>query len=402
MFVPIMRAWSAAMSSELASLPRPTDAPQAHSAGIDSDRVLVFGGGVAVGWGVLSHDLALPGSLARTLSFLTERGTDVDVVADPRTTITTARDDLEELKLSRYDAIVVTIGSQDARMLTSVRVWRRELAGVLRYLERESSRSTQIFVLGIHSIRLIPVFDSVLGALADRHARVLNRVTARMCSQMPRTTFVPFTAPPVLSPGRIQTAIDYNYWAQILAPRMAPRLDAERLVSEDHAGDSAPQGGEWPEQDRQRAVDGIGVLGEGAQTRVDRIVELARHTFGTRSAAFSICDNDRQWHVSSVGLDLKEVPRVSSFSTITILESGPMIVSDARTDERFRDNPLVHGESHIRFYAGFPVESASGERIGALCVFDPEPRPADEVDSGILRALALMVQRELGNAPSAV
>ncbi|MDQ1576309.1 MAG: hypothetical protein QOH55_1459 [Microbacteriaceae bacterium] len=397
MFVPIMRIWSAAVTSELASLPRPTDAPQAHSEGIDSDRVLIFGGGVSVGWGVLSHDLALPGSLARALSFLTERGADVDVVADPRTTITTARDDLEELKLSRYDAVVLTVGAQDARMLTSVRVWRRELSSILYYLERETSRSTQIFVLGIHPVRLFPVFDSPLGSVADRHARVLNRVTARLCAEAPRTTFVPVAAPPVHSPDRFQTAMDYTYWSQILAPKMAPRLEAERLVSSDHAGDATPQEAEWPERDRQRAVDGIGALGEGPQLRIDRIVELARHTLGTRSAAFSICDNDRQWHVSSAGLDLTEVPRVSSFSTVTIQESGPMIVPDARTDDRFRDNPLVHGASHIRFYAGFPVESASGERIGALCVFDPEPRPADEVDRGILRALALMVQRELGN-----
>ncbi|MDQ1582072.1 MAG: hypothetical protein QOF36_126 [Microbacteriaceae bacterium] len=376
------------------------DAPQAHSAGIDSDRVLVFGSGVAVGWGVLSHDLALPGWLARSLSSLTGRGADVDVVADPRTTVLSARDDLDELKLSRYDAIVLTLGPQDARTLTSTRVWRRELSGILHYLEHESSRSTQIFVLGIHPIRLIPVFDSMLGFVADRHARVLNRVTARMCSEIPRTTFVPFTAPPVLSLDRFRSATDYAYWAQILAPRMAPRLDAERLVSDEHAGDARPLDAEGAEGDRQRAVDAMGVLADGPQLRIDRIVELARHMFGTRSAAFSVCDHDRQWHISSVGLDLKEVPRISSFSNITILGSGPMIIPDARTDERFRDNPLVHGDSHVRFYAGFPVESASGERMGALCVFDPEPRPADEVDSGVLRALALMVQRELGNGPT--
>ena len=72
-----------------------------------------------------------------------------------------------------------------------------------------------------------------------------------------------------------------------------------------------------------------------------------------------------------------------------------MVVPDAFADERFRDNPFVHGEPHFRFYAGFPVESPSGERIGALCVFDLEPRPASDVDLVLLRELAIMVQSEL-------
>jgi GAF domain-containing protein len=71
------------------------------------------------------------------------------------------------------------------------------------------------------------------------------------------------------------------------------------------------------------------------------------------------------------------------------------VVPDALADERFRDNPLVLGEPHIRFYAGYPVESPSGERIGALCVFDPEPRRADDVDTVLLREFALMMQSEL-------
>jgi GAF domain-containing protein len=78
---------------------------------------------------------------------------------------------------------------------------------------------------------------------------------------------------------------------------------------------------------------------------------------------------------------------------------GPLVVPDALADERFRNNPYVLGEPHIRFYAGFPIESADGERIGALCVFDPEPRAAGDVDLVLLRELALMLQAELRRQP---
>jgi GAF domain-containing protein len=59
----------------------------------------------------------------------------------------------------------------------------------------------------------------------------------------------------------------------------------------------------------------------------------------------------------------------------------------------------VQGDPLIRFYAGFPIESPSGERIGSLCVFDPKPRSLAEVDQVLLRELALLVQRELRMGP---
>lgn len=43
------------------------------------------------------------------------------------------------------------------------------------------------------------------------------------------------------------------------------------------------------------------------------------------------------------------------------------IVEDALEDKRFRENPLVVGEPHIRFYAGAPlISSANGYRYGTV------------------------------------
>ena len=390
-----MRGWVVAGAQGLGSIPRPSDAPQAHSAGPDPERVLVFGGGPAVGWGVLSHDLALPGSLARALSARTGRGVDVDVISGPGITVSSALRAVDGLKLSRYNAIVVTLGVEDAVRLTSVRSWQRKLSKVLRHLEQDSSRSTQIFVAGVQPIRSIPVFDSRLGAMADPHARLLNRVTATVCEALPCTTFVPFTPAPNLSPGRRRTPKNYGHWAGLLADSMTASLDAQSLQIEDDAGECVTRDAEVLERVRQGAVDGLGILDTEPEERFDRIVALAQRAFGTRSAAFSVSDNDRQWQMASVGVGPKEVPRIGSFSTVVLGGHGPLVVPDALADERFRDNPLVLGEPHIRFYAGYPVESPSGERIGALCVFDPEPRRADDVDTVLLREFALMMQSEL-------
>ncbi|TFC85081.1 hypothetical protein E3T28_04230 [Cryobacterium sinapicolor] len=59
---PGTRTWAAASERGFGDVFMPTDAPQAHSAGVESDRILILGSGLAVGRGVVSHNLALPGS----------------------------------------------------------------------------------------------------------------------------------------------------------------------------------------------------------------------------------------------------------------------------------------------------------------------------------------------------
>jgi len=55
----------------------------------------------------------------------------------------------------------------------------------------------------------------------------------------------------------------------------------------------------------------------------------------------------------------------------------------------------VTGEPFVRFYAGYPIESPFGERIGVICVLDHESRTWSAKDTALLRDLALMVQKEL-------
>lgn len=237
--VPVMRVWAATAGAGLGNVPRPTDAPHAHSPGADSDRILIFGSGPAVGWGVLSHDLALPGSLARALSARSRRGADIDVVFSPQTTARSAAHEIDGLRLRRYDAIVVTLGGNDALTLTSLRAWRRDLADLLRLLEETSARSTRIFMLGIQPVRSVPAFDSPLGSVAERHATMLNRATFEICETLPRTTFVPLTVPERVSRDRdrFRTAADYRHWAGLVSDAMVcaladehPRGGADALV----------------------------------------------------------------------------------------------------------------------------------------------------------------------------
>jgi diguanylate cyclase (GGDEF)-like protein len=109
----------------------------------------------------------------------------------------------------------------------------------------------------------------------------------------------------------------------------------------------------------------------------------------------SLVDENRQWFKSCVGLDVSETPRDISFCGHAILGNDIFTIPDAASDARFADNPLVIDEPHIRFYAGCPLRSPNGSKLGTLCIIDRKPRTLSEEDLETLKDLAAMVEREL-------
>jgi len=71
------------------------------------------------------------------------------------------------------------------------------------------------------------------------------------------------------------------------------------------------------------------------------------------------------------------------------------VVNDAREDARFRDNALVCSEPNIVFYAGVPLCTPSGARIGSLCVIDRRPRELSALQIRSLETLAHQVVLQL-------
>jgi len=121
----------------------------------------------------------------------------------------------------------------------------------------------------------------------------------------------------------------------------------------------------------------------------DDLVALAAQICGTPIALVSLIDDRRQWFKARVGLEATETPRDHAFCAHAIVAAEPLfLVEDATRDARFRDNPLVTGDPHIRFYAGVPVRSPGGHALGTVCVIDTAPRTLDAAQHRALQALA--------------
>ncbi|MEQ9643214.1 MAG: diguanylate cyclase [Alphaproteobacteria bacterium] len=137
------------------------------------------------------------------------------------------------------------------------------------------------------------------------------------------------------------------------------------------------------------------VLDTAPEEAFDRVTRLAAGILGVPISLVSLVDADRQWFKSRVGLDATETPRDFAFCAHAICDHEVMEVPDARRDDRFCDNPLVTGAPHIRFYAGAPLETADGHRLGTLCAIDTEPRQLDSDQKQQLHDLASIVIDEL-------
>lgn len=150
------------------------------------------------------------------------------------------------------------------------------------------------------------------------------------------------------------------------------------------------------EQERLAALKKYNLLDSLPEQVYNDIARLASEICGTPMAMFSLIDSDRQWVKAKSGIDLVESPREVSFCAHVIINPNePMVVEDARYDERFHDNPFTTQDPHIVFYAGIPIVDPQGNALGSLCVLDSRPRELSDQKLEALKALAKLVQTHL-------
>ena len=386
---PLVKMWLRSTALSRALIPRPHGTGAEHTTGTKPARVLLVGGAAAIGFGVLSHDLALAGHLARQVSALTGRAVDIDVVVDREMTAAATPSVLSAQSLGRYEAVIVSLGLLESLTFVSVENWVGELAAVLEHIAADGRPEQQTFIVGVPPLAALQKYPAAIRLLSGHHARTLNDASGQLSNNLDRVTFLPFDAENAVDTDRFRSSSTYSKWAALLAEPIAQRLGAGRPGPE-------PVGPEPLDEDaRQAALEALQILDTEPEERFDRITRTARDLLGTGSAAITFIDLDRHWFKSRIGVDTEQMPRFSTLCDITIQQREHFAIEDATLDPRFARNAMVLGRPFLRFYAGYPIEAPNGVRVGTLSVFDPEPRSFSDADAALLRGLALMVQNEL-------
>ena len=129
-----------------------------------------------------------------------------------------------------------------------------------------------------------------------------------------------------------------------------------------------------PAESRLAALERYGILDTPPEEGFDDIVHLASQICDTPVALVSLVTLDRQWFKARVGFDPCQTPIEQSICAHALHRPGLLVIPDLALDPRTRDNALVTGVPHIRFYAGVRLQTPEGVGLGTLCVIDREPR----------------------------
>jgi hypothetical protein len=145
-----------------------------------------------------------------------------------------------------------------------------------------------------------------------------------------------------------------------------------------------------------RATELLDSLDEEA---FDRFTRLAAALLHTPVSLVTLIDADRAFFKSSWGLpdhdpSIREAPLSTSVCKHVVAAAAPLLIGDARLDERFDENPLVQDDTIVA-YAGIPLTLSSGYTLGSFCAVDVVPRVWDESEITVLKDLAAAVVAEI-------
>lgn len=166
-----------------------------------------------------------------------------------------------------------------------------------------------------------------------------------------------------------------------------------------HQGTSPTSTGSAPDAVRRAAlVAALDVVDSGPEERFERITRIAREAFGVSGSFLNLAGTE-VLTIKSQQSDAvfgPTIPLQDTFCGRTLDQAGPVVVPDARADDRYADMPMVVEDPNVRFYAGVPLRVGDDQvKVGTLCLVDPQPRTLEDDDLALLEELGVWAEREL-------
>lgn len=203
------RALGAGLRTQPALAISPQGVAESKVVGLDPVRALVIGSGVAVGFGVIDHDDALTGHLARAIAARSGRGAIVHNRARSRLPLDQALGDLGAIGAHTYGSVIwcpsmfEIIGSPTKGRLG------RAVRRAVPFLRRTAGDRVEIVLTGL----AMPSSPGSLEEVARRIVPRFNRSLALVCDELADAgTDVRYAAPPTFTSLRRADAFDSSYY----------------------------------------------------------------------------------------------------------------------------------------------------------------------------------------------
>ncbi|HEU4902527.1 MAG TPA: PAS domain S-box protein [Flavisolibacter sp.] len=152
----------------------------------------------------------------------------------------------------------------------------------------------------------------------------------------------------------------------------------------------------YSEDERISVLRQLDVFNTTTHEAMQNLVQLIAEDFGVPVAAVSLVDKEEVFLKAAVGLKkLTWFDRNSSLCSHAIENPQVTVFENATTEPLLRNNPFVHGEPGVSFYAAAPLIVKEGFCIGVVFVADFTERQFSAADRQRLTRYARCVLHEL-------
>lgn len=147
--------------------------------------------------------------------------------------------------------------------------------------------------------------------------------------------------------------------------------------------------------DRLLALRASGLHRSTHQAAFEPLLALATRLLGAPVGLVSVVDDQDQHFAAELGLrpaddPMGGTPLSHSFCQHVVVDDEPLVVSDARLDDRLSGHPAI-ADLGVIAYCGVPIRDAAGHVLGSFCAIDTEDHAWSADDVEVLRTLAQAV-----------
>lgn len=133
------------------------------------------------------------------------------------------------------------------------------------------------------------------------------------------------------------------------------------------------------ESERLMVLKSYGIIeSDMCDLAFDGYTKLAKEVFDVSFSMICLIDLEVIWTKSSTGFKQHTTILRSHGICNHVLSqrtgSGMLVIKDTLADDRFSQHPMVADGPMIRFYAGAPLVTPEGQKIGVFSIADTKPR----------------------------